>query len=851
MPLLSGRTRTRTDVDRHDCCVEYADPDRGVGVTPPTSAPPPRWLVGVVTGLVTYLAAFWLRLREWSSWQDVEFRLGSEMLLATHDAYHWIAGAEGFEFGAGHPMSELLRLLALLTGTDPASAGFWLPPVVASLVAVLVFAWAWSMGSMEAGFCAGILASLAPGFLARTLLGYADTDLVTLFLPLLIGLIPGWWVMRFLRHPFALLPGVSVPSSGRCPNSIWSGSWLTPAFVPKGKGTEMFSPVCVLLLGTSGFLSWWAQEWHSMFPYLVRFNAILLGSMAFFLARPGQRPSALLASLAHVLPSLTGPAGVLLPLALLVASVGGVLRFVVWLRRPPVLCVFWTLACVLLFDGDVLATMLRQVQAYLKPVGDTVFSTSGTAPLIFPSVAQSIIEIQDLTLSEMRLYFHPWPAVAVIGLIGFILLVCVRSGALFLLPLAGLALLSTKMGGRMVMFGAPVVALGLALPLDWLACTLGDTRIRRPLRLGLGMAALAVAGGLLVPEYGAEVREFWEELGELCFVWTACLGLLWLIIHGREREWQAVIRMDAIGPHFLYRLAVAMLVLISIAPPLAELIPAMTQGPIINRRHADALRAVRAATPPDAMIWLWWDWGYAAHHFSRRSTIADGAEHGGASLFLPAAVFATDDPRYARQIIKYTATKDNVPGQVFANMTAVQAARLMERLKSPEIPLISAPGKQYLIVSFDMLDLGFWISTFGNWNFLEQEGRGYAISIVPQALSYRLDRGEVVMKGTSVMVPAASIDVFADGRLEHRDYVTAPEFLPDTSSILSWREDVERRRNVHFLFNRVTGEKLVVDDRMYNTLMVQLLIGKPGDPRFLPYFQLIYDNIFCRVYEVL
>lgn len=33
------------------------------------------------------------------------------MLLATHDAYHWVAGAEGFEFGAGHPMSELLRIL--------------------------------------------------------------------------------------------------------------------------------------------------------------------------------------------------------------------------------------------------------------------------------------------------------------------------------------------------------------------------------------------------------------------------------------------------------------------------------------------------------------------------------------------------------------------------------------------------------------------------------------------------------------------------------------------------------------------------------------------------------------------
>ena len=166
--------------------------------------PVPRWLLGLLLGIATYAVAFLLRFQEWPSWQDVEYRLGNEMLLATHDAYHWVAGAEGFEFGAGHPMSELLRILALITGAEPAQVAFWLPPVMASLVALLIFLWAWGMGSMEAGFCAGILASLSPGFLARTMLGYADTDLVTLFLPLLIGLAPAVWVMHFLRHPLAL-----------------------------------------------------------------------------------------------------------------------------------------------------------------------------------------------------------------------------------------------------------------------------------------------------------------------------------------------------------------------------------------------------------------------------------------------------------------------------------------------------------------------------------------------------------------------------------------------------------------------------------------------------------------------
>ena len=46
------------------------------------------------------------------------------------------------------------------------------------------------------------------------------------------------------------------------------------------------------------------------------------------------------------------------------------------------------------------------------------------------------------------------------------------------LALAALGLLSTKMGGRMVMFGAPIVAVGLTLPLFWML-----QRLLRRLRL--------------------------------------------------------------------------------------------------------------------------------------------------------------------------------------------------------------------------------------------------------------------------------------------------------------------------------------------------------------------------------
>ena len=95
------------------------------------------WLHGLFWGLVTFGLAFALRMVEWPCWQNPEYRLGSEWLLATHDAYHWVAGAEGFGHAVGHPMAVMLRGMADLLGTYPAAVAFWFPALLSCFVAVI------------------------------------------------------------------------------------------------------------------------------------------------------------------------------------------------------------------------------------------------------------------------------------------------------------------------------------------------------------------------------------------------------------------------------------------------------------------------------------------------------------------------------------------------------------------------------------------------------------------------------------------------------------------------------------------------------------------------------------------
>lgn len=723
-----------------------------------------HWQKALFYFTLTFLLAFCLRLLEWPCWQNPEYQVNNEILLATHDSYHWLAGAEGFGLAIDHPMSVLLRFLGNLTGFSIAWIAFWFPAILSSLFAGIVFLWAALLGNLEAGIAAGLIASISPGFLGRTLLGFYDTDLLTLSIPLVIALPPAWWAARFIFRQGALARGLKLfqhkPVDVQIDDTPLAPTWL-------------------ITLSCAGAIAWASQGWHSLFPYLVRYNVFLLYLCAALTGFKDARNKLFFGCFAYAAPALAGLWGFLFVLVFVPHSWP---RFALpnklIINKWFALCTILAIA-LLIAQGEILDTLTAQLNAYLKNSGDS--HSSGAASLVFPSVAQSIVEVQDLSFAALFPYFHPWLEAGALGLAGFALVVFRKPGALFLLPLAALAILSSRLGGRMVMFGAPIVGIGLAVPVYWFLRLL-TKRWLKP----------AISG------------------------WIACALLCGILVL-----------------------------------PFMNMIPALSQGPIINRRHAAALLQARSITPQDATIWLWWDWGYAAHYFAKRQTIADGARHGGPSLYLPAAVFATENARFARQIIRYASDRENEPGNFFRDLNPAQAQALIEKLRSPNTPLVAGKGKQYLITSFEMLKLGFWISNFGNWNFITRHGEGGALSIVPQGVAYRLNAGEVRLADSANIIYPASINIFAETGITRHDYISEwfkahPDASPRQQE--SW---LASRRNVNFLFNRVTDEKLAVDQGIYNSLMVQLLLCDANDPRFSPYFRLIYDNVFARIYEVL
>ena len=159
------------------------------------------WKLLLAVGAVVFAVSFGFRCMDYPSWNHEQFKVGDEFIMGTHDAYHWLAGAVGVGHATDTMMAAMPRVFSQWTGVPVGLFGFWAPVVFASLVAVVVALWAWTLGGLPAGLCAGVLAVLTPGFYFRTRLGYYDTDIATLLFPLLMSWALAHWLQPRLEWP--------------------------------------------------------------------------------------------------------------------------------------------------------------------------------------------------------------------------------------------------------------------------------------------------------------------------------------------------------------------------------------------------------------------------------------------------------------------------------------------------------------------------------------------------------------------------------------------------------------------------------------------------------------------------
>ncbi|MDY7000157.1 MAG: STT3 domain-containing protein [Thermodesulfobacteriota bacterium] len=710
------------------------------------------WWVLAAFALV-FLFSLGLRMFEYPAWCSPEFTVSGEKLMATHDAYAWLAGAKGTSRYATAPLSRFVAFLNSVTGLSLGTIGFWLPVFFAPLAALPLCILAGRLGRPEAGLAAGLAAASSIGFFVRTRLGFLDTDVLTLFFATASG---SWfllWLSPACRKTWP--PQKEYPERGGFALSrFWAGA---------------------ALLGM--FLRFYTVYYYSSGRPIVWGLYLMSGAVGLVLAKPGNR-----------MPVLMGLALVLgvwiyglpaLAVAVLIAGIAFFQPEAFQRHRLGLILAGVFLALLFLVQG------WRDMAAYTGLVGQylklsPVQETAVTAPsaLRLPSVIQSVREAATLPfLNVMDLIAGHW-TLFILAMAGYAFLVWKRPLFLVWLPLLGLGIACFKLGTRFSMYAGPVAGLGL----------------------GFGLSEI-----------------------------------LSLITRSRLKSWLAQAVLCGI-----------------VALPLLGAAKAFKPFPVMPKAYAQTLIDLKDMASDRAVLWQWWDYGYAAQYYAERDTFGDGGRHSGEFLYPLALAHITSSPMRAAQVIKLVAQG----AMEYEQELIAQGTRPYPPARIPFYPddplraldglgpekskaLINDLGRtpkewkkdipeQYFIVSWENLRLGGWISRYGNWDLATGQTVRGKISPITGETHFDVKRG--IMQTQRAPAPLTEMRVFS-GQGPGRQY-----FWP-------------RFDGYYALTDRQTRQVFLMEQSVYESMMVRMLVGEPED--FEPYFTLKVDRgPYCRAYVV-
>lgn len=665
-----------------------------------------------------------LRLVDLVHWDSPALLVHGERVVATHDAYAWLAGAERVNQYSCHPLAFLLRLLHASTGIGLATLAFWLPVVMAPMaalpIAFLGLWWRLPTGTLVAG----VLCTTCGGYLIRTRLGFYDTDPLALFFTVALAAAFVCWLEPHLSTPRKTNP---VPS----PRISFALAFLIGIWIK----LHLFvypsaEPIILALFAT-------AVSVGLVFSLNGKRLFVLIGLLVAFLAGNG------------------GWAGL---------AFGGGAALAVFLR--PELCqgrrgaipLFLVLLTgLILFSG--LGEQIHSSIGHIIRYGDR--SSTGVS-IRYPATISTIIEARTVDWHQLEQAVAGSRLLLVIGTGAYAFLCWRNPAALVFAPLLFLAMASTRFGARFSMYGGVVVGLGLGFGLSLLCSLKPWTK-----RVNLALQLLLLA------------------------------SLLWLPARFIHQN----------APFFF-----------------------------ISKPFAEALAAMRPKVSPDAQFWIWWDFGYACQFYSGVSTFADGARNSGEYILPLARVHATASPGEAHALIRFVARQQALNGNtahpcadrpvypnpistILEKMPPQEARSFFEGIGGLTFPDKIPIPQQYLVLAWENIRISKAIRKFGTWDIVTGETANPSLMLPAGRIT--IDTAEGSLSASGKRFRARTIDVLSQAGNRRLEY--------------PWN-----RGGMHVLNNQVDKSIAIMDEGIYRSMMVQMLIGEPKT--FARYFELVLDR---------
>jgi len=378
--------------------------------------------------LVAYLFSIGVRMY-WPMYfaDNASMFYAEQLMINTNDGYFFATGARDIidgvvaadkqrasAFGVSQGLVMLTVYATELLPFSLETIILYLPAVISSLIVIPIILTGRLMGHTLLGFFAALLGGIAWSYYNRTMVGYYDTDMFSVFLQFTI-------FYSFLHVAYK-----------KDLNSILLASFLIfiyPYFYPQGMTIVYAMFVLLVVYLTFEYKAWIKSDETDDFKEgaISLYGSVILLSIVLMTALP-----------------------ITVRVVLFFAALGLLLR--VKLEEKKLLYIALALFVGFLFFGNIFGEILRRVFSFL----DRSVEAEG---LHFYQVIQTVREAGAIPFETMANRISGSQVGVILSLVGYLVLVMRHKPFLIALPMIGVGVLSLWAGLRFTVYAVPIAAL--------------------------------------------------------------------------------------------------------------------------------------------------------------------------------------------------------------------------------------------------------------------------------------------------------------------------------------------------------------------------------------------------------
>ncbi|MEA3370090.1 MAG: peptide-binding protein, partial [Campylobacterota bacterium] len=271
---------------------------------------------------------------------------------------------------------------------------------------------------------------------------------------------------------------------------------------------------------------------------------------------------------------------------------------------------------------------------------------------------------------------------------------------------------------------------------------------------------------------------------------------------------------------------------------------------VFSKTEVETLDRLKTISSPEDYTLTWWDYGYPIWYYSNTNTLIDGGKHNEDNFIISQILNTTSQTQaanLARLAVETYVSSDYkiVANEIFKNKTPQQLDPniMLDELSLSDYQLPAKTRDIFIYLPNKMLNIFPTVTLFSNIDLVSgQKG--------PRAFYYISNRFEdsqgIINLGNNVKIIKAKAQLqIGMQTVPINKFVTT---LYDNNQILKKElQQLNPNGNLNVIYMKNYNQFLVLDNRMYNSLFIQMFVLENYDKSL---FEPVILNPLTKVYRL-